>query len=425
MDRLIKLLKENNGIKDYKIINSLKHSYQLFYVKDKIEMARVSDSSSCSVTIYINKDNMTGSASFDYAEYMSEEEVKENIKEAVFNASLALNPYYEIPGPQDKPVELYSNIQEYEFKDLAEQVAEAIFSANMSDNCYSAATEIFIYKVDKHIINSRGLDNKETKYYGEVELIPTYEYLDKEVEIYHLLKFSNFDKDKITNEVNEVLALVKARFEAVDLPKDIKDINVILEGEELAQLFGDYFIQDLSYTSKFHKMNLFELDNSVTDNKLKLNVSLTPYVEGATDSRSFDDDGISLKEVELIKDGIAVARHGNYQFGYYLGVKNPTGNFPVVKVGLGDTPALEMRKEPYIRCARFSGLQVDLTTGFVGGEVRLGFYFDGEKEIPVTGFTISGNMHELRSQLVLSKESDTQSNYQGPKNVLLPKCKIA
>ena len=60
----------------------------------------------------------------------------------------------------------------------------------------------------------------------------------------------------------------------------------------------------------------------------------------------------------------------------------------------------------------------------MGGEVRLGFYFDGEKEIPVTGFSISGNIHELKKNLTLSSDTVTLPRYHGPKYVLIPGMKV-
>ena len=74
-----------------------------------------------------------------------------------------------------------------------------------------------------------------------------------------------------------------------------------------------------------------------------------------------------------------------------------------------------MKDEPYIRCVRFSGMQLDPHSGYIGGEVRLAFYYDGEKEIPVTGFSIAGNMHELKGDFVYSKETQTISKFHGPK----------
>ena len=76
-----------------------------------------------------------------------------------------------------------------------------------------------------------------------------------------------------------------------------------------------------------------------------------------------------------------------------------------------------MKKEPYVECVKFSAFQVDKMSGFFGGEVRLGYYFDGEKTIPVTGFAISGNLHNLKGSLVLSKEVETMNGFKGPKAI--------
>jgi PmbA protein len=62
-----------------------------------------------------------------------------------------------------------------------------------------------------------------------------------------------------------------------------------------------------------------------------------------------------------------------------------------------------------------SGLQVDIYNDYIGGEVRLGYYFDGEKEIPVTGISISGKLSVALANMRLSSESITYESYNGPK----------
>ena len=76
-----------------------------------------------------------------------------------------------------------------------------------------------------------------------------------------------------------------------------------------------------------------------------------------------------------------------------------------------------MKKEPYVRCVKFSSFQLDDDSGFFGGEVRLGFYYDGEKEIPVTGFSIAGNLYEVKGKVNFSKEITVESDYIGPKYI--------
>ena len=110
----------------------------------------------------------------------------------------------------------------------------------------------------------------------------------------------------------------------------------------------------------------------------------------------------------------------------YLGEENPTGNFTNMKVNCGNTTEEELKKEPYIECLKFSGMQMDSFSGFFGGEVRLGIYFDGQNAYPVTGFSISGNIFEKRGVLTLSKEQISSSiGYEGPKYIFVPQMDIA
>ena len=426
MKRLLRLLSENKEINDYRISEEDVHSYQLFFVKKKLETNRVSDSSKITVTVYVDAQGMRGHGDFQYNESQSDEDVVENINEAVFNAKLALNPFYELPKAQDKPIELESNLADRDFSEIAEDVAAAVFSNDMDDVLYSAATEIFLNRVERHIFNSQGLDNKEVRYYGEIELIPSYDTKEKEAEIYHMMRFSNFDFDEIRDGVKEVLNIVKDRYNAIDLPKGLDGTNIIIDGEEVGEVF-DYFTDDLDYMSKFTQTNLFELEKGVQGEDVKgtsLTLSMLPYYKGASRSRSIDDDGISLKECNIIRDGVAKSRWGGNTAAYFIGEKNPTGDLPITKVEKGDISFKDMAKKPYIRCVRFSAMQMDRLSGLVGGEVRLGYYFDGKKEIPVTGFTFTGNLHELKGLMQYSKEEVTYSRYHGPKYLLLPKTQI-
>ena len=74
-----------------------------------------------------------------------------------------------------------------------------------------------------------------------------------------------------------------------------------------------------------------------------------------------------------------------------------------------------MTSEPYLECLYFSSFQMDSFTGYYGGEVRLGIYFDGNKKIPVSGFSISGNIYEDINKMKFSKEKTSIDGYEGPK----------
>ena len=414
MEKLIKVLK-NSAVNDYRILETNSESSELFYVGKKLETNRGTNLRNVEVTIYINEGDKRGSATFVYSSFLSEEELAKLIDEKIYAAKFALNQFYEIPNKnEEKPGKNPSNFENRPLSDVALDIAEAVFKADHYDAGFLSATEIFVTKKNRHLINSRGVDVSDVTYEGYVELIPAWEKDGEETETYNILTFSNLDKEQITKDVEELLLLTKARMDAVPLTK--KDpINIIIEDEGVPRTIS-FFVGDLSYQSEFLHMSRSKVGESIGAN---LTIDLLPSFVGASGSRGFDNDGIVLKPVNLVKDGVAQTRHGSNQFGYYLGEKHPTGTLPIIKVACGDKTLEDNKKEPYLRCVKFSSFQLEDNSGYFGGEVRLGFYFDGEKEIPVTGFSIAGSLLELKGNIICSKENIVTSRYVGPKYLFI------
>lgn len=416
MEKLIKALK-SSPISDYSINIVHKESVELFYVLNKLETNRATNTDEVEVSIFIDKDGKRGRASFTYFPYMDEEELKEEIAKKIYAASFALNQYYDIPSKSDVTLDkIESNLKDYTLMEAAHKVVNALLRAKQYEESVFSATEIFINKIVTHIINSRGVDLSFTNYQGFVEFIPSWEEDGEEVETYNNIRFSTLDEDYLVKQFDECINLTRDRFNAIPLKLN-EPVKVIIEGEDVPNYF-DFFVDDLSYRAKYQHMNRFELNQSTQGDNItgdKLNISLLPSYKGCADSKLFDADGVVLKPVELIKDGIALANHGSFRMGYYLGVKDPTGLLPIIKVEAGKKSFEEMRKEPYVRCVKFSSFQLEENSGFFGGEVRLGYYFDGEKEIPVTGFSIAGNIHEAKSSVIFSKDTEILAGYVGPK----------
>ena len=62
-----------------------------------------------------------------------------------------------------------------------------------------------------------------------------------------------------------------------------------------------------------------------------------------------------------------------------------------------------------------SGIQLNIEQNYIGGEVRLGYYFDGKTKTPISGISISGKLDEFLSSLKLSKETVSGAYYEGSK----------
>lgn len=422
MKRLLKALKNAKGISGWKVNAQETESCELFYVDKRLETNRATDVEDYLVTIYVDEGDKRGSATFTYYPYMDEKEIKEKIAEAVFASKFTFNRFFELPSPEEVPLEeTKTNLSAKPLSKIIKDVQKALFKADKFKDGYLSATEIFLYKIDERIVNSKGVDLTFTQYKGEIETIPSWKKKDDEVEIYDMIRFACFDPKEIESKVKESLLLAKARAKAKTLrPKKLPEgISIIIQDEEVEQVFAD-FAYDLNYAAKYQQRNHYEIGNSVQGDEIsgsKLSLKMVPTYPNAINSAPVDDDGVVLHEVSLIEDGIAKNRWGSYRFGYYLGVDHPTGVIPVIEVKEGSKSFEEMKKGPYIRCVRFSGMQLDSYYGFIGGEVRLGFYFDGKKEIPVTGFSISGDFHALKGKMEYSSETVTRPNYHGPKYI--------
>ena len=417
MKKYIDLLDEAN-LFGWKIIEIKKKSTELYYILDKLETNRYTDELLYSVTVYVLDNNKVGASTFDVYPYMDNDEIRRKINDNKVNALNALNDYYELPKYEHlHHRDITSNLNDKPLKVL-EKVKNAIFS--VKSEAYLSATEFFLTEIDERLINSNGVDVKQKSFKLNIELIPTY----KDVEIYKMLQLESYNINSIKKEVKELLDLAIERYNAKEL-EEKENINIILENDEVAQLLS-FFTDDLTYGAKYQHININEINDSVQGECIgdKLNIKMVPYKEGCIDSRDFDLDGVLLKEISLIEDGIAKNMYGSYRFGYYLKEK-PTGILPVMVVDEGSKEFKDFKKKKYIRCSRFSNMQLDSNTGFFGGEVRLGFYYDGKKEIPVTGFSISGNINELKKELYLSKELVNLPNYSGPKYIYIKGMKIA
>ena len=441
IERIRSILAEIPEVSAWKLTVSEKQSSELFYVGRKLETNRATDTTNYVLTIYVDKEAGTagsadtgrtrGSAAFSIYAFMSDDELRAKIRDNVYAAGFAMNPWYDIPGPEDTALpESNSNIKDIGLKEAAETVSDAVFKADAYADGSLSATEIFIDKTRLHIYNSKGVDLQSVSYGASIELIPSWEKDGEEVEVYQMLRFESIDPDEITRLTDEQLQIAAARFTAKPL-SELVDITaplkVILQDKEAGRIFG-YFANDLDYSTKYQKANKFEPGDHVQGDNVTgtpLTLRMVPYVRNAFNSAFFDGDGVILKDTVLVQNGVAVNRKGAYRFGYYLGEKAPAGSLPILVVEPGTKSFREMAAEPYLRCQVFSGIQVEPNTGYFGGEVRLGYYFDGEKEIPVTGFSISGNMNVSRGTMVYSSETVTTNAYHGPKYLEIPDMKLA
>ena len=238
MTNVINLLKQNTQVSDYKINLTHKESYELFFVKGKLETTRRTNTCDKEITVYVNHGEYKGDSAFIIYPSTTPEEIESLIQQAVEKALLIDNPVYELPAAGTGQFQVESNFRGHSLNEIAGVIADAVFKAEGDSNTSLNSVEVFVNQITETVINSRGIDKTQVKYNAMVETIPTYNGSKESVELYHQYNFSSLDSDAISKEIQKKLQEVKARYEATK-PESTLEGNVILNKLELSELFAD------------------------------------------------------------------------------------------------------------------------------------------------------------------------------------------
>lgn len=222
-----------------------------------------------------------------------------------------------------------------------------------------------------------------------------------------------------------MIQLAKERAMAKDTIPSGK-YKVILTGLPVRRVLS-YYVSKSNTSTVYNKLSTFKVGESVQGDNIKgdyINLTLDPTLSNSVFSVPVDDDGVILSKVQIIENGKLKSYHGDLRHSYYLNT-NVTGDIRNVVISGGSKSIAEMKKEPYVELVAFSDFQMDSITGDFGGEIRLGWYFDGTKTIPITGGSLSGNIKQVNSNMYLSKELQKDGGFFGPKSLEMFELTIA
>ena len=416
----MELLRADSRVSDWKINENHKESYELFFVKGKLETVRCTDTCDKQVTVYADHGEYKGDSQFFIYPSTTQEQIRELIGEAVEKARLLNNKAYSLPGGETGSFQVESNFEEYAPADLSMAVAQAVFAANTMEGADLNSVEIFINKHTEQVRNSRGLDKTQVRYSAMVEAIPTYNGETQSVELYEQYNFNALDEAAITRRISETLEEVKARYEA-KAPEQPLECDVVLNRQELGQLFMN-IASNLHYATVYSHSNLWSKGDMVQKDRTgdPISITMCGEIPGSVRSTKFDDDGMSLGSICVVEEGMAANYYGSNRYGQYLN-ETPTGDLRCIRVAPGTAAESEGR---YLEVVSMSGLQVDFFNDYIGGEIRLAYYFDGEKKCPVTGISISGSASQVLSTIALSQNMCVNGGYAGPEKAVLKGMKI-
>ncbi|MBQ9118900.1 MAG: hypothetical protein IJY09_02445 [Lachnospiraceae bacterium] len=418
----IKLALAKTGVSVYQISETKEESVELFFIRKSLDMRRRKAVKKASVTVYREfsegEKRYLGSSSTVLQDSLTDEEIEKQIASAWYAASFVKNLYYELPeGERKESVHASSGLADKELAESAQIYAKALFAEDTEEDVFLNSTEVFLKRTWHRIVNSRGIDvsyvNERASGEFVVQCIG-----EQDVETYVDFAYHDLETEALRRKVRAALEQTRARASAVQAPP-AGNYRVILSGDYVPTLLS-YYVDRAGTAYVYQKYSNYEVGCKVQGEEVcgdAINLTLKATVP-------YSGEGIALEDRELVKDGSLQLLHGGIRFAYYLGVE-PTGHYDGLTAKAGTVSLEEMKQQPYLHVVNFSDFQMDSFSGHFGGEIRLAYWFDGEKVVPVTGGSINGSILDVQKNLTFSKELQTEKDFEGPMAVCMEGISVA
>lgn len=406
----------SSGADDYEVEEIRETGWEFYFIRHKLDQNRAKDIETVKVKVYKKSDDgkFLGSATGEIPPTANKGEVVKLIDDLVYQATLIKNPYYELNGPKEAgmedgvPQEVSSHVDiEKTAKDFIETFNEIPETETEDLNSY----EIFVSKIEKHFINSRGIDQTSTYPTSLIEVVTNARDKEskEEIELYRLYRRGTCDKEALTRDVTELLTMGKDKLKAVSTPP-IKKAPLIMSTADAVCIF-DYFFQRMNVRYKYQGLSDWEIGKAIEDDIKgdKVTINAVPILPNSPRNFPFDEEGAVVKERCIMKEHVPENFWGDRQFSQYLNITENSLVYNYIVHG-GSKTSEELRKGPYLEVVEFSGFDCDPMTGDIAGEIRLGYYHDGEKITKVSGGSVSGSMREFVKEMYLSNETRQYSD---------------
>ncbi len=418
LETIVKLLKES-GVHAWELNDVKTEGWEFYFIRHELDQNRVKKVEHITLNVYqlVDDGQAMGSASAELAPTATEDEARRLIEELAYRATLVKNKPYTLNPLTEahretlhhKPIDLKSIARDYlsVMKSLTETETEDI-------NSY----EIFVNAKTRRFLNSEGIDVEELYPYSMIEVVVNARKDGHEIELYRNYESGTCDAEGLKRDLSCTMQYGKDRLLARPTPS-LGTSDVLFSGKNAVNIY-DYFVNRLYSDMICRKMSDWEIGKPISDELRgdRVTVTLKRELENSSMNRSFDREGAPICDTVLLREGVPTAYCGSRMFSSYLGLSGTFLPSNVLVEGGTHTEA-ELRRGKYLECVEFSDFQVDEMTGDIFGEIRLGYWHDGEKTVPVSGGSVSGSMFDFVKDMRFSRDTVQYDNYRIPALTML------
>ena len=411
IDKLLEILKAS-GADGFEITDTTTLAYEFYFIGHRLDQNRVRDVQHVNVKVFKKLDDgtMLGSASGEIAPTFTEEEIREEINKLIDRAENVKNPFYELNKPAD--IELAKS-EEVNVSKIAENFVEAMKELPETETEFINSYEIFAEKNIRHFINSEGIDITFEYPSSMVEVVVNAKEGSHEIELYSLYKAGTCNKENLKKDITEVLRYGKDKLIAKPTPK-LGKMAVVFPTSDAVSIYS-WFAEKCNAGFIYSKYSDWEIGKDIAPKAKGDKVTLKTVRNLPNSSKNFDvdEEGAPIYDMTVLEENVPKIFFGGRRFRYYLGIDDSylACNFDVSG---GSKTIDEIRDGKYLEIVEFSDFAVDSISGDIAGEIRLGYYHDGDKVTPVSGGSISGCMVNFVNEIYMSKEKRQYDNFNIP-----------
>lgn len=411
MDRYIDILKAS-GADAWEAVSTKVKDWEFYYIGRRLDQNRAKDVEHITLRVYkLSDDGYMGMASAEIPPTETDESVKKTVAGLVYQAGLVKNKPYRLNVP--KPYEPVK-AREFDLKTEADRFIKAMDSIRETETEYLNSYELFTYAIKRRLVNSEGVDVTENYLSSMIEVVVNARKDDHEIELYRLYDLGSCDSEHLKNDIEELMRYGRDRLIAKPTPA-IGSYPVVFSTDAALEVYG-YFLENLETSLVLRQMSSFELEKPIAESFEGDRITLKALRELKNSPSNFscDPEGAPITDTVLIGSGIPKKYVGGRMFSQYLGLDDTfiVSNW---SVSGGSRSAEELRSGKFLEIVEFSDFQVDGLTGDIFGEIRLGYFHDGEGNVtPVCGGSISGDMKDNIAHMYMSRETRCYANAEIP-----------
>ena len=415
LDRIVALLKES-GVHAWELSAVKERGWEFYFIRHELDQHRAKDLEYIQIRVYqlIEDGKFMGSASADLSPTATEAEAKKLIEDLAYRATLVKNKPYTLnpprPGqPMEAPVDVAA---------IAEDFIRTMDALPETDTEDVNSYEIFVSDKVRRFLNSEGVDVTERYPDSMIEVVVNARKDGHEIELYRNFTSGSCDSEALKRDLSKAMAYGRDRLRTRPTP-NLEKADVLFSGADARSIY-EYFTYRCAADMIVRRMSDWTVGKPVAEELLgdKLSVFARRELPNSSGNRGFDPEGAPIRDCCIIRDGVVAENLGGRMFSCYMGLENSFRPENIEVTG-GTASEEELRKGPYLEAVEFSDFQVDEMTGDIFGEIRLGYWHDGETVTPVSGGSVSGSMFDFVKDMRMSREQAQYDTMRIPALTLL------